>query len=203
MKAKDFMNIASVAAGTAAVTIVTCWPGSTDAGAEQDALAAKIAKPKLVCNGVEMSLAAAGGRVFKAGDLPVFELAAVNTTAEPATVAVGVVMSASSTADALSRVIRLPAILCQEQRLIVLKPHEARTVLLSPKTKLPPNSLISVSLEESPGTETGKASVANSTVLPLQQPERGLPSPQHQPSVVALTFSTITGPANATLASSR
>jgi len=194
-KIKDLVKISSVAAGTAAVTLVTCWSGSIDAGPEGDALAAKIAKPKLVCQGVEMTVDAAEDHSFKPREKPEFKLMVVNTTGVPATVPVRMVMSSTSPGDALSRVVRMPAILWQEERSIVLKPHETKAALFSTKTALPANSLISVSIEEV-GANKGQA--AKSADLSLSNPRMLRPA-----KVIALSFSTVTGIPNARLALSR
>jgi hypothetical protein len=96
MKTKDILTITTVALGTATLTVAAFWAGPIEAGGDADAASAKIAKPQLVSHGVEMTLAATGGRVFKAGDQPEFELTALNTTNQPASVSVCVTMTASS-----------------------------------------------------------------------------------------------------------
>jgi hypothetical protein len=196
MKTKDIRNIASAALGTATLTFLACWSASMEVGAEADALPSKIAKPKLMCKGVEMTIAAVGGGVLKPGDEPVFELAAVNTTSQPATVAVRVVMSSSSPADALSRVIRLPARLWQEERSLVLAPRETQTGRFSSNIKVPTNALISVSLQEA-----GDANIHTTPVLGNEptQPTRVA----GEPGVVALTFSTVSAPTLTTVVVAR
>src|SRR5512136_1541233 len=96
MKAKDILTITTVALGTATLTVAAFWAGSIEAGNDADAPPAKIAKSRLVSHGVELTLAPAGGRVFKAGDQPEFELTALNTTKEAANVSVGVTVKATA-----------------------------------------------------------------------------------------------------------
>lgn len=184
MKTKDLLTIGSVALGTATLTVLTLWSDSLEAGNERPELAATISKPKLVSNGVEMTLAAAEGRIFKAGDEPVFQLEAINTTGAPATVDIWVAMTASSPTDALSRVVRLPSVLWQEQPSLVLQPHETKVISLPARTKLPANTLISVSLQQSdPLRKT--AAAAHPDVQPQLQRVVSV-----QSGIIALSFST-------------
>ena len=139
-----------------------------DAGSDADAPPPKVAKARLVARGIEMTLAAPGDQVFKAGDVPKFELTALNTTKESARASVCVTMTSSSPADAFSRVIRMPMVLWQQEQVVTLQPNETKVVALGASTNLPPNSLISVSLREA-------------------DPK----APAHQPGIVALSFSTV------------
>jgi len=180
MKTKDLVTIATAAIGTATLTVVAFWASPTDAGNDADAPPPKIAKPLLVSHGIELALAPAGGRTFKAGDRPEFELTALNTTNQPARVSICVTMSASSPADALSRVIRLPKVLWQQEQVITLQPRETKLLTLCARTNLPPNSVISVSLRE----QGQKAS-------PLS------------PGIMALSFSTVVPKALPAVASTR
>jgi len=168
MKAKDILTITTVALGTATLMVATFWAGPIEAGADADAPPGKIAKSRLSSHGVEMTLAAAGGRVFKAGDAPEFELTALSTTNQLASVAVCVTMTSSSPADALSRVIRLPKVLWQQEQVVTLQPNETKVLALCASTNLPANSVISVSVRE--------------------QGQKAAPLP---PGIVALSFSTI------------
>ncbi len=177
MTKNDVLTALSAATATAALTITTFWPGPLDAGDPQP-LPPKIAQPKLVANGVEISLAAAEGRTLTAGEEPVFELAALNTNSISAQVKLHMVMSATSPADSLSRVVRTPGVIWQTDQTLTLGPKEGQKLKLSCATKLPPFSLISVLLQE---TASG-----NSTNLNL-----GTASPGN--GIVALTFSTFPG----------
>ena len=168
MKTKDILTIATVALGTATLTVAAFWAGPIEAGGDADAPPAKLAKSRLVSDGVELTLASADGRVFKAGDQPEFELTALNTTNQPANVSVCVTMTASSPADAFSRVIRLPKVLWQQEQVVTLQPHAAKVIALCASTNLPPNSVISVSLRE--------------------QDQKAAP---FLPGIVALSFSTV------------
>jgi hypothetical protein len=180
MKIKDILTITTVALGTATLTVAAFWAGPIEAGGDADAPPAKIAKPRLISRGVEMTLAPADGRVFKAGEAPEFELTALNTTNQPASVSVCVTMTSSSPADALSRVIRLPKVLWQQEQVVTLQPNETKVYSLCASTNLPPNSVISVSLRE--------------------QDQKAAPHPL---GIVALSFSTVVPKALPTVASTR
>jgi hypothetical protein len=180
MKAKDILTVTSVALGTATLTVATFWSGSLDAGIDA-APPATIAKPSLVSHGVEMTIAAVGSQVFKAGEPPVFELTAVNTTNQDASAAVCVAMTSSAPADRLSRVIRMPSMLWQQEQVVTLKPGETRVYGLSTRTNLPAFSLISVSLREVVPKRTGNS-----------EPVDGVRAARpFQPGIVALSFSTV------------
>jgi hypothetical protein len=148
MKTKDLLTITSVALGTAALTVITFWTDPLGAGNETNAPAATITQPKLVANGVELTLATADGRVFEAGQQPEFELRAVNRLAQASTVAVRVSMRATQMADSFARVVRLPSLLWQEERSITLAPNETKTLTVNATTNLPAGSVISVLLAE-------------------------------------------------------
>ena len=95
MKTKELVMIATAAFGTATLTVVMFWTSPIDAGNDADTPPPKIAKSLLVSHGIELALAPAGGRTFKAGDQPEFELTAVNTTQQPASASVWVTMTSS------------------------------------------------------------------------------------------------------------
>jgi hypothetical protein len=174
MKTKDMLTIATVALGTATLTVAAFWAGPIEAGADADTPPAKIAKSRLVTHGVEFTLASAGGLAFKAGEQPEFELTALNTTSQPASASLCVTMTASSPADALSRVIRLPNVLWQQDQFVMLQPNETKVLALCASTNLPPNSVISVALRE-PGQKAapflpGIMALSFSTAVPKALP---------------------------------
>jgi hypothetical protein len=172
MKTKDLLTIATAALGTASLTVVTFWAGPIDAGNDADAPPPKLAKSLLISHGVELALAPAGGRIFKAGDQPEFALTALNTTSQPASVSVCVAMTASAPINKLSRAIPVPSALWRQEQIVSLQPNETKVYALSTKTNLPPKSVISVSLQD------------------LQQKTVRLPA-----GIVVLSFSTtIDGP---------
>ncbi len=192
MNRNDILTATTVAVGTAALAITVFWPDALDAG-DREPLPAGISEPKLFIQGVELRLSPEGGRNFSGGEQPVFELAAVNTNSASATICVHVAMNATSPADALSRVVRTPSPLWQDDQTIVLRPGEQKTLILSTKTKLPANSLISVALQDKGASVNGAAlSVAGV----LGEPKLGaLPRTS---MITALTFFTSgTGPAAA------
>jgi hypothetical protein len=180
MKTKDILTITTVALGTATLTVGTFLAGPIAAGSDADTPPSNIAKSKFVSHGVELTLAPAGRRALKAGEQPEFELSALNTTNQPASVAVCVTMTASSPMDALSRVVRLPAVLWQQEQVVTLNPNETKVLALRCRTNLPRNSMINVALGE-PGQK---------------------PAP-FQPGIVALSFSTMVPKPLATVVSPR
>ena len=181
MRNQDLLAIAVVALGTATLTVMTFWAGPIEAGGDQDANAAKFAKPKLVCRGVELTLAAKDGAVLKAGDKPVLELIALNTEAQSAEVSVCVTMSAMAPADPLSRTPRMPSTIWRCDQSLALKANETRAFTLTTDAALPTNSIISFSLHE----VNGNAPTPSATV-------RTSPSPAltWQPGVVVMSVST-------------
>jgi hypothetical protein len=185
MKAKDVLTIATVALGTATITVLTFWSPGLEAGNEDNPLAALIAKPKLVADGIEMTLATAEGRTFKAGEQPVFDLKAINTTGQHAATIIQLVMTASSPQDMNSRLVRPPAFLCRQEQTVTLTANETKVIRLSTGTKLPGNSMIHVSLQkaESPTKSLLSGSAVSSV---LQAAESG------PAGIVAMNFSTVT-----------
>jgi hypothetical protein len=194
MKEKDLLMITTVALGTAALTVAGFLGSPLEAGSEPTALVDAIATPKLTAAGIEMSLAPAGGREFKAGDQPAFELRAVNTLDRPSSATVRLTMTATAPADRLSRVLLMPAVLWQEQRALTLGPNETKVFTFNARTNLPASSSISVSLSEVDGLPQTAAA---------DHPERSTVSPLpllSGPGIVALSFSTVTPAAGPALA---
>ncbi len=148
MKTKDLLTITTAALGTATLTVAAFWVRPLDAGNDAGAPPPKLARSLLISHGVEMALAPVGGRAFKAGDQPEFALTAINTTSQPASASVCVTMTAAAPADPLSRVIRLPSVLCRQEQIVSLQPNETKVYALCAKTNLPPKSVISVSLRD-------------------------------------------------------
>jgi len=180
MKKKDILTIATAALGTATLTVTAFWAGPLDAGHDAEAPAPLAAKTRLVAHGVEIGLAASGGRIFQAGEQPEFELTATNTTNQTANVSVCVTMTASSLADALSRTVRLPAVMWWQEQIVSLGPNETKTLTLATRTNLPAKSVISVSLHD------------------LDQK-----APTPLAAIVALSFATTTNGASPFVASAR
>jgi hypothetical protein len=174
MKTKDMLTITTVALETATLTVAAFWASPIEAGSDADAPPARIAKSRLASHGVEITLAPAGGRVFKAGDQPAFELTALNTTNKLASVSVCVTMTSAAPADALSRVIRMPTVLWQQEQVVTLQPQEKKVLVLCASTNLPANSMISVLLREQSQkagpVAPGIAALSFSTVVPKALP---------------------------------
>ncbi len=181
MNKNDLLTVITSATATAALTLTAFWPGSLGAGDDPQPVPPKIAQPKLAAGGLEISIAAAEGHPLRAGDEPVLELTAVNPTAAAAQASIQVALSTTSPADALSRVVRTPAVLWQADQSLALGPKEVKKVLLKTGTKLEPNRLLSVLL-----SETGPGSIAGASAAPAKS--SGPPSPH---SIVGLSFSTI------------
>lgn len=196
MKRQDLMAVAVVTLGTATLTLMTFWAGPMEAGGEGDANAAKFAQPKLLCDGVEISLAAKDGAVLKAGDKPVFELTARNITNQPAQVSVRVTLSATAPADKLSRTPSMPKGLWRCDPSLTLQPNETKTMTLATEVALPTNSIILVSLHD--GTLSGGPPPVG-TLNPL--PTRLPTAFSQRPGIVALSFSTVAPQAQPRLAS--
>jgi hypothetical protein len=194
MKKNDIVTIATVALGTATLTVLTFWSCPLGAGPEET-LAAKIAQPKLVAHGVELTLTTAAGRTFKAGDEPVFELKAVNTTCESVTVEVGLTMTSSSPRDLMSRVEIMPTMLWQQHQTLALKPKETKVITVATQKKLPANTMVSVSLGE---VDPLKQPPVTAQPAPLRSPNISLPG-----GIMALSFSTVVPAAQPVLASAK
>jgi hypothetical protein len=148
MKTKDLLTIATAALRTASLTVVTFWAGPIDAGNDADAPPPKLAKSLLISHGVELAVAPASGRAFKAGDQPEFTLTALNTTCQSASASVCVTMTATAPVNKLSRAISMPSVLWRQEQIVSLQPNETKLYALSAKTNLPPMSVISISLQD-------------------------------------------------------
>jgi len=173
------LTIATAALATATLT-VAFLASPRMSGTDANSLAVTIAKPKLVANGIEMTLAAANGREFKAGDQPAFELRAANTLNQPAEAAICVTLDASAPADTTSRMVRRTDVLWQEQLKLALGPNKTKVFALSVRTNLPANRLMMVIL--SPVGQAGKATAAA---------EAGPASAAQVRPILAMVFSTV------------
>lgn len=174
MKINDLMTIASVALTTATLTLINFWPATLDADDHDNTPSTAIAQPKLLAHGIGMTLATAHGRTFTAGDQPQLELTATNTTGEPATAEVNISLTASSPADRMSRVLRIPQTLWRQNLPVALQPDETRTFAITVPAKLPPASIFAVTIAAAGPHE------ATATALPAALPA----------GVVALRFAT-------------
>ena len=192
MKTKEILLMATTALGTAVLTVVTFGGGSLDAGSGADTPAAKIAKPKFVQHGVEMTLAAKGSGIFKTGDQPVFELTAFNPSTKPASVSACVEMTAMTQPNRMSRVVPMPATLCQVPEVFTIEAGERKVMTVPAKCALPANQLIHVWLKDfdapAKSSVAGTKGAVPTTYVTLVQPYNG---------VVALSFSTATNAAPA------
>jgi hypothetical protein len=177
MKRQDLIKTASVALGTAAITVATCWTGPVNAGNEGQALPAKIARPKLITHGVELTLVSTGDRAPATGDKPRFELTALNLSEAPVSLPVCVQINATSMPDALARVVRIPNLLWQQEFTLTLKPKETKVLPVQAAKALPASSMISVLLGEAGASATGSTLATSS-------------GPVAQQRILMLSFST-------------
>lgn len=168
MKTQDLMTIVTTALATASLTVMTFWSGTLEAVNDADAPAPRIEKPTLVANGIAMTLAAAQNRTLHAGDEPALELTAVNTTGESATASVSITVTASSPADMMSRVPRLPNALWQQNLPVALQANETKVLAIAVPAKLPPHSMIAVTLRNTDPNAATTAS-ANPNISPLSR----------------------------------
>jgi len=149
-------------------------------GTDTNPTATTIANPKLVANGIEVTLSAADGRKFKAGDQPEFELRAVNTLKEPSEAVICATLYAERPQDMMSRILIMPTDLWHQEFEFALKANETKVVPVAARTNLPANSSISVSLSQVNQTA---ANSGNAPATPLRL--RGVAG------VVAMRFSTV------------
>ena len=180
MKTNDLLTVSTVALTTATLCLAAFWNPSLEAGGDSDVIPAKIATPKLITKGVELTLSKTGAAEVREGDQPVFELAAINTTQTAAQFDVRLAMSATSLRSAMSRMVELPGPLWHCDQSIVLKPGERKTFTLATHTKMPAGRLVSVTLTEAspvPALTPG---------LAIQLPN-AVSTP---PGIAVLTFST-------------
>jgi hypothetical protein len=184
MKTKDLLIIATASLVTATLT-VAFHASPLVSGNDANPLAATIAKPKLTVNGIEMTLASAQGREFKAGEQPAFELRAVNTLDQPAEVAICATLSASAPVSFMSRAMPIPTILWHEELALALGANETKVFTLAARTNLPANSVVTVSLSQV--GQAGKTMTAGNRGTALVAPLL----PGGQPGIVAMRFSTV------------
>jgi hypothetical protein len=192
MKTNNFTAIGSAALVTATLTVALFLPGFVNAGNGSDIANARIAQPRLVSHGAQLTLAAAESGVFKAGDAPVFELTATNTTSQAEELSVRVYMTASAPQNRMSRMVTLPANLWEKTCALSLNPHETKIITLKTDAKLPANNTIDVLLAPVAGNSSAESSVQSRATYSLP--------------IVALTYSTLVStpePSEATPASSR
>jgi hypothetical protein len=175
MKTNDLATIGAAALVTATLTVAIFLPASIEAGGDGDGLAAKIAQPKLVSHGVEITLTTVTNQTLKPGDKPVFELTLVNTTNGPADVAVRVAMTSMSPGGMVSRMGPMSQNLWEDQYTTTLKPNETKVVSLETNTRIPTNSTINVVLQSV--DPTAPAVAANAPGVQVrQQPAVKMPS---------------------------
>ena len=185
MNTKDLLIITTVALGTATLTVATFLGDTLNAANEANSPTPQIAQSELVAHGIKMTLTASGHRQFKSGDVPSFDLLAVNTLGQSSETHVRLAMTATAPSSALSRMVSFPAQIWQADRLLTLAANETKTFTFMANTNLPANSIISVSIEDADFAKTANAKVVNAGVGPTLRPPSSL-----QRGIVALRFST-------------
>jgi hypothetical protein len=187
MNTKDLGIICTVALGTAALTVATFLGETLEAGGDENQPRPAIAKPELVANGIKLTLGATGGREFKAGDAPSFDLVAVNTLGTLSETQVRLMMTATAPSSPAARMVPMPVMLWQEERALTLGPNETKSYTCVVQTNLPPNSIISVWLMNvKPAPTKSNLPAAASSVVPMIPLHGSFPQ-----GVVALSFSTV------------
>jgi hypothetical protein len=181
---KDILTITSVALTTATLTVLAFWSAPLEA--DNEAKAPTVAQPKLVANGIEMTLVAAEGKTLQVGDKPQFQLTAINTTTEPATTQVAVSLAAQDLRSMGGRTLSIPKRVWQQDSTLTLAPNEKTTITLSSDAQLPKDSMVSVVMQ----TQSADNSIVQRA------------TPQNPSRVTALAFST-SGAANASLAKAK
>jgi hypothetical protein len=181
---KDILTITTVALTTATLTVLAFWTAPLEA--DNEAKAPTVAQPKLVANGIEMTLVAAEGKTFEAGDKPQFQLTAKNITAEPATTKVAVSIASQDLRSMGGRTLSVPTRVWQQDSTLTLAPNEQKNITLSSDAQLPKDSMVSVAMQ----TQSADNSIVQRAV------------PQNSSRVTALAFST-SGAANASLAKAK
>jgi hypothetical protein len=151
MKSEDISKMASAALVTLVITLAAFGPefigfGAADAANDDSGRSTRIENPKLVAGGVEMRLASRGNLTFKDGEEPVFELTAINTTDQAATVTVEASMTSTPKPPRLSRTPARPVALWQNPITISLGPRETKIFSESTQTTLPVDSRVDVYL---------------------------------------------------------
>jgi hypothetical protein len=202
MKTNNLLCITTAAVATAALTVAIFGGGSMEAGDDSASAGPEVAHPKLTIKGVDLSLAAAGAGVVHAGDQPTYEIKAVNTTDQPATVDVCLSMTATPPILTMSRLVRMPECIWTTNESLQLNARETKTLTVETRTGLPTNSLIAVHLSDLNANQSGQPngifvsniSMSDPTVRPIANVNSFVPNFQAL-GIVALNFSTVTIPA--------
>jgi hypothetical protein len=184
MKAKDIVQITTVAAGTATLTVAIFLASPLDAQNETDPIGATVPDPKLVCQGVEFTVTPVEGSRLKAGDQPEFRLQAVNTMGTPSEVTIRFAMTGSAPVSPFSRMMPMPTLLWQQECTLTLQANETKSMNLATQTILPENTVVSVALAEiDEKDKTTHPDTAVAILTPQLMPAMG-------GGVVVLSFST-------------
>ncbi len=144
MTRRDLLMIGTWAAAAFGLTLAVTLPSRLEA---VDASAnAKIAIPTLTANGCQLSVRCADAQTLKAGDQPVLDLVATNTTDASVEFKCNVTMAASQPPSCASRVMPMPRSIWKMEQTIALAPHESRTIKVETRTPLPNGTSISITL---------------------------------------------------------
>ena len=148
MNRRYFLTVAACAAATCVLTVAVFLPRELGA-IDQNKLDPTIATPKLVVNGVELTLKSAGngdGAALAAGQKPALEIHAVNNTSDPASIQCAVAISYFQRGSEMSRMPMMPRNVWQSSRTIAVGPRQTVTVPLDVDKPLPAGGNIIVTL---------------------------------------------------------
>lgn len=155
MTRRDLAAVFTWACATLGLTLAMGLPSVLQATGEGK-LAPEVVLAKLAVSGCELSIApvmaekkegASGKVAYKAGESPVFQLKAVNTTTKEVEVAWSVQVTATEIPSPLARMLSMPKTIWKDSGRIALRPGETVTKQLATDIKLPDRSNINVVLE--------------------------------------------------------
>ncbi len=160
IKTKDILTMASVALGTATLTVAAFLEKPLNAGDES----LLSITPKLVINNIVVTMPADPNQHFKAGDKPEFEICAVNTVNRPVQATFIMSMTATSPRSLVSRTPATPAMLWTQDETLALGPKETKRLKIPTGAALPANQEISVLLvDASPPAPSASAPTSGIT----------------------------------------
>jgi hypothetical protein len=172
--ANNILIVAGVAVATTLLALALFLPTNLSA-VDTPAPAAAIEQPTLTCDGVKLTVKSSAA-IYRAGEMAVLELTAVNTTGKPVTLTPALRMTSAARPSELSRAMPMPKQVWQTEQTLSLKPGEVRTVGLNPNVPLTGPSTVSVTVS------VGKESIvaarftvdrpANSSGGPTTQPTK-------------------------------
>jgi len=128
MDPRSLVTIAGTALVTAALVLIPFRASLVHAVAE--AGDSKISQPKVLANGVELTLTCLDTQSCQQGSEPIFTLKAVNTTNRPTSVRFDARMTTERPNSSMSRVVGRPMPFWQTQQTLSLGPNETQELQL-------------------------------------------------------------------------